>query len=117
MSDATHSEHPSVKHYIQIFVLLAVLTGVELGVVLFKLPKTVLVLSLIALAAWKAVLVAMHFMHLKMDPRRLSITVIAPVVALLIFVTIISFETLQKHHVDAGDKLPATSAPAAEHAE
>jgi caa(3)-type oxidase subunit IV len=114
MSDTTHAEHPSVKHYIQIFVLLAVLTAVELGVVIFKLPKTWLVLSLIVLAAWKAVLVALHFMHLKMDPRRLSITVIAPVIALLIFVTIISFESLQEHHIDAGDKLPAPAAAPAE---
>jgi caa(3)-type oxidase subunit IV len=115
MSDTTHAEHPSVKHYIKIFVLLAVLTAVELAVVLFKLPKTWLVLSLVVLAAWKAVLVAMHFMHLKMDPRRLSFTVIAPVVALLIFVLIISFESLVKHHIPFTDAMPpAASAPHAE---
>jgi caa(3)-type oxidase subunit IV len=115
MSDTAHAEHPSVKHYIRIFVLLAVLTAVELAVVLFKLPKTWLVLALVALAAWKAVLVALHFMHLKMDPRRLSLTVIAPVVALLIFVLIISFESLVKHHIPFTDRLPPPAA--AQHGE
>ena len=106
MSDTTHTEHPSVKQYLKIFYLLAFLTAVELAVVLFKLPKLYLVAALVALAAWKAVLVALHFMHLKMDPRRLSIAIIAPVIALTIFVLIISFESLAAHHIPYTDQLP-----------
>ncbi len=112
MSDTAHAEHPSVKQYLKIFYLLAILTAVELGVVLIKLPKAWLIAALIALAAWKAILVALHFMHLKMDPRRLSVAIIAPVAALLIFVVIISFESLAAHHIPFTDQLPPPTAAA-----
>ena len=110
-------EHPTVRHYIQIFVLLAVLTAVELGVALaykawHPYSKGALVIMLIGLAFYKAALVAMHFMHLKLDPKRLSIAVIAPVCVLLVLVTILSFESIQANHLHAFESAPASSAPA-----
>ena len=119
MSDTTHSEHPTVRQYLKIFYILGVLTAVELAVAIIYnrtsphlYPKSFLVISLVLLALWKAALVAMHFMHLKMDPRRLSIAIFAPVVALTIFVLIMSFESLVKHHIPYTDKQPP---PVAEH--
>lgn len=115
MSD-THA-HPTVRHYLQIFVVLAVLTAVELALAIIYqkthwYPKGALVVMLIGLAFYKAALVAMHFMHLKLDPRRLSIAVIAPVCALMVLVTILSFESIQAHHLHAFDAAPASSTPA-----
>jgi caa(3)-type oxidase subunit IV len=36
------------------------------------------VISLVFLALWKAMLVALYFMHLKFEPRRLLFIVLAP---------------------------------------
>lgn len=119
MSDTNHaSEHPTVRKYITIFIWLAVLTGVELLVVqpFMGLPKAGVVLSLIALAVIKAALVAMYFMHLKMDPRRLSITLVAPVAALMVLLTILAYENTKSYHLPDmdGSKL-AVPAEGAQH--
>ena len=55
--------------------------------------------------------------RLLIAPGVVALLYVVFVIALLIFVTIISFESLQAHHIDAGDKLPVSSAPAAQHAE
>ncbi|MGH7569400.1 MAG: cytochrome C oxidase subunit IV family protein [Gemmatimonadales bacterium] len=71
-----HRPHPN---YILIWVYLAVLTAIEVGVAFVShLPKLTLMLALIFLAVWKALLVAMYFMHLKFEPRKLVILVCVP---------------------------------------
>ncbi len=110
MSDAAHThDHPTPRKYLMIMIWLSVLTAIELVVVQpwAHVPKAAMILGLIVLAVVKAALVAAYFMHLKMDPRRLSVTLYAPVAALLVLLTILSFENLKGHHqhfVD-GDKL------------
>ena len=67
MASTAHA-HPN---YIKIFIILSVLTAVEIGVTFLGLPRTLLVALLVALAVWKAALVAIHFMHLK--SRRMTL--------------------------------------------
>jgi caa(3)-type oxidase subunit IV len=74
MATTAHSQH----NYIKIFVILSVLTVIEVGLTFLGLPKILLAALLITLAVWKAVLVAMHFMHLKMEKLTLSIVAIIP---------------------------------------
>src|SRR5687768_1045055 len=59
-SPAPHA-HPG---YVGIFLVLALLTGLELGVAFLSWSKTVLIIILLVLAVWKAVLVALYYMHL-----------------------------------------------------
>jgi len=54
------------------------MTAIEIGVTFLGLPKMLLAALLITLAVWKAALVAMHFMHLKMEKMTLSIVAIVP---------------------------------------
>ena len=78
---ATATEHTDHKHpnYVLIWVYLAVLTGVELVVALMHfLPRKLLIGTLIFLAVWKALLVALYFMHLKFEPRKLVWMIIIP---------------------------------------
>jgi cytochrome c oxidase subunit IV len=82
--------HPS---YIAIFVWLAVLTGIELGVAFLPWSKRTLILLLIGLALWKALLVALYYMHLRFEQRRLRILAIAP----LPFTVILVITVLQEH--------------------
>jgi len=76
MTSAAHSS----SAYIKIFYVLLVLTVAELAVVYMGLPKLFLAGALVVFAVWKAVLVAMHFMHLKFEKRTLAVVALVPFV-------------------------------------
>ena len=86
----TGEEHKSPPYMI-VFVVLAVLTVAEvLFALLFTgLPEFWLALGLIAMAVWKAVLVAMYYMHLRFEPKRLWILVASPIPLAIILVVVV----------------------------
>jgi cytochrome c oxidase subunit 4 len=90
-------EQPQAKHsrpsYVGIWVALAALTGVELMVAFLPWPKLVLILLLIGMAIWKALLVALYYMHLRFEKRRLRLLALAPLPFCVIFVIAV----LQEH--------------------
>jgi cytochrome c oxidase subunit 4 len=75
MDATTKHAHPN---YIGIFIALAALTGVELGVAFLPWSKTAIILTLIVLAVWKALLVALYFMHLRFEKNPIRILAAAP---------------------------------------
>ena len=77
--------------YVMIFAGLAVLTGLELTIAFLPLPKRVIVAILIGLAVWKALLVALYFMHLRFERNRLRILAIAPLPFCIVLVTTLLF--------------------------
>lgn len=81
--ETTHKHPP----YILIWVYLAVLTALELGLA-FELPisRNIKLLLLMILAVWKAVLVGLYFMHLKFERWNLRILAIVPIPLALIFI-------------------------------
>jgi cytochrome c oxidase subunit 4 len=82
--------HPPEKKrpYIQVFIGLAVLTAVEVGVSALEIDKTFQIIVLLLLAASKAALVAMFFMHLRYDHRVLSIVGGFPLILVLVMLLI-----------------------------
>lgn len=83
-TEHTHAKHPP---YVGIWVLLAVLTAAELGVAFFEhWPKKVVIVVLVFLALWKAMLVALYYMHLRFESTRLRIMVVAPLPLAVILV-------------------------------
>ena len=79
--------HASKKAYFVVFGTLAVLTAIEVAIPLYlHFSKTLQVILLIALALWKALLVALYYMHLRFEPRRLKWMVIAPLPLAVILV-------------------------------
>ena len=78
--------------YMLIFGGLALLTAIELGVAFLPWPKRVIVLLLIGLAVWKAVLVALYYMHLRFEGNRLRILAVAPLPLAVILVTAVIME-------------------------
>tara|TARA_B100001123_G_C14900133_1_gene863472 strand:- start:198 stop:512 length:315 start_codon:yes stop_codon:yes gene_type:complete len=85
-------EHEAPK-YMLIWLYLFILTVAEVGVALLDvLPKWVIVVSLLAMAVWKAVLVAMYYMHLKFEPSRLRLVAVAPLPAVAIMIIVIMME-------------------------
>ena len=85
-------KHPN---YIAIWIYLAILTAVEVGIVMTHIfARNWLIITLLILAVWKALLVALYFMHLKFEPKRLVIMVLAPLPLAVIMVMFI----LQEFH-------------------
>ena len=83
MSDS-HSATGAPSHrraYIMVFVALAALTALELGVTLVRgLPQAPVLLSL---SAVKALLVILYFMHLRWDSRWYAFIFFAPFVLVI----------------------------------
>lgn len=86
----TEHKHPN---YLAVWFWLALLTAVEVLVAFIThLPRHVLILALLFLAVWKALLVALYFMHLRFEPKRLLIFAVAPLPLAVIFVMAIMQE-------------------------
>ncbi|MEN8375189.1 MAG: cytochrome C oxidase subunit IV family protein [Gemmatimonadota bacterium] len=84
---AAHTGGASIKAYMVVFGTLAVLTVIEVLIPLrFGFPKNVQVILLVFLALWKALLVALYYMHLRYEPQRLKWMVIAPLPLAVILV-------------------------------
>ncbi len=86
MSEAHATEGHSHPNYWGVWLGLAVLTAIEVGVAFLPWSKQVLILLLVGLAIWKALLVALYFMHLKYEKLRMRIFAIAPLPLTVIIV-------------------------------
>ena len=84
----TGEEHKSPPYMI-VFVVLAVLTVLEVLFAFTSLPKFWLALGLIVMALWKAFLVALYYMHLRFEPRRLWILAASPIPLAIILVVVV----------------------------
>ena len=82
MEEQEHA-HP---RYILIWVILLVLTLAEVGYAFMDLPKIWLAVGLIIMAVWKALLVALYYMHLRYEPKRLWILAASPLPLAVILV-------------------------------
>lgn len=88
----TEHAHPQPRYFF-IWGVLFVLTIAEVLVAFVShLPKTVLVLVLMGLAVWKAVLVALYYMHLKFEPRNLRWLAISPLPLIAILLGVVLME-------------------------
>ena len=90
---AEAAAHSSPK-YMLVWVYLLVLTVAEVLVAFVSgLHDVVLILILLGLAVWKAALVAMYYMHLKFEPPRLVVMVLAALpLAVLMGIVVITME-------------------------
>lgn len=66
------------RPYIIVFILLGILTALEVGVTKIPVGKGLMAFLLISLALTKAVMVAMVFMHLNHERKALKLTVAIP---------------------------------------
>lgn len=89
MSDGHEFKHPN---YWLVWGGLAALTLVELGVAFLPWSKQVIMVVLVALALWKALMVALYFMHLRFERMRLRVFAIAPLPLTVIIVIAVMTE-------------------------
>ena len=65
--DAGHAEDNKFEIYVQIAMLLAVITGIEIAIVYFPWASWIIVTTLVVLSAVKFLFVIFYFMHLRWD--------------------------------------------------
>jgi cytochrome c oxidase subunit 4 len=97
----THAKHgPS---YMAIFWYLAVLTVVEIAVIFLPIAKVAIGVMLVALACAKAGLVALYFMHLRLETKTLGYIALTPVLIGTLLVLVLLPDSLHAPHqtVDA----------------
>jgi cytochrome c oxidase subunit IV len=80
--EQTHGQ----PRYLLVWGVLAVLMLFKVALTYMGLPKNLTVGILVVVAIWKATLVAMYYMHLRWEPRRLIIMVLIPIPLALILV-------------------------------
>jgi cytochrome c oxidase subunit 4 len=75
------------RRYLQVFAWLAFLTAVEIGVIYIPVSRVAIGVMLVVLAATKAALVALFYMHLAVEKRTLAYIALTPAIlcVLLIF--------------------------------
>ena len=87
LDPATVAHDKPTPPYMMVFLGLGILTAVELGVAFIPgISKLMVILILIVLALWKALMVALYYMHLRWEPKRLKLVVLAPLPLALILV-------------------------------
>ena len=82
--------HVDRKQYWIIFVVLGVLTAVEVGIA--YLPKdmhTLMVIGLVTVALTKAAFVGFYYMHLGHETKAMRFTVVLPFTALAIYALVL----------------------------
>ena len=72
------TKHVPARLYVMVFVMLAIVTGLEVALTGFISNEGLKIIILLALAVAKAALVMMFFMHLKYDTKTYSLLLIFP---------------------------------------
>jgi cytochrome c oxidase subunit 4 len=72
LEEPEHHEHPTEAKYIQIAIILSIITIVEVAIYYIEALESVLVPILVILSTFKFVMVVGYFMHLKFDDKRLA---------------------------------------------
>jgi cytochrome c oxidase subunit 4 len=75
-----------------VWLALFLMTVLEVGVAFLALSKLAVIGALVFLAVWKALLVAVYYMHLKYEPRRMWLLAASPLPLALILVFAVLYE-------------------------
>ena len=98
MADS-HAKHgPS---YMTIFWYLAILTVVEIAVIFLPIAKMAIAVMLISLATAKAAMVALYFMHLRLEVKTLGYIALTPVLIGTLLVLVLLPDSLRAPHQTA----------------
>ncbi len=78
-------KHPN---YVAIWFVLLIVTVMEVGYSFLKVPRPILIMGLVGMAVFKALLVALYFMHLKFERKSLGIIVGSTLILGMILVSV-----------------------------
>jgi cytochrome c oxidase subunit 4 len=81
----THKPPP----YFLVWVVLFVLTVLEVFYAFAPISKVVIAVGLIVMALWKALLVALYYMHLRWEPKRMWVLAASPIPLIFILLVVV----------------------------
>jgi cytochrome c oxidase subunit IV len=87
-----------------IFWYLAILTVVEIAVIFMPIAKTAIAVMLVSLATAKAAMVALYFMHLRLEVKTLGYIALTPVLIGTLLVLVLLPDSLRAPHQTADTK-------------
>ena len=91
--ETSHAGAHKKPNYMAIWGVLLVLTIAEVLVAFFSgMPKWILIVLLLILALWKALLVALYYMHLKFEPKKLWLIAVSPIPLIIILLSAVLLE-------------------------
>jgi len=76
----THGGHGASLSYYQVFAILFVVTVLEVGLAYLDLGKLLKISLFVVMALYKAVMVALYFMHLKFEKKTMWVIASAPMI-------------------------------------
>ena len=95
-----HEHHPGPRTYIQVAIVLAIVTAVEVAIYYVEGLESVLVPLLIILSIAKFVAVVGYFMHLKFDDRRFRFMFVGGlVITFSVFIGLLAMQTFKEFEV------------------
>jgi caa(3)-type oxidase subunit IV len=74
------------RRYLQVFAWLTFLTALEIGVIYVPISRVAIGVMLVVLAATKAALVALFYMHLSVEKRTLAYIALTPAILCVLLV-------------------------------
>jgi cytochrome c oxidase subunit IV len=86
----------SKKEYFVVFVVLTVLTAIEVAIKYLSISRSAMVTGLIGLALSKAVCVALFYMHLKSETRSLKLVVALPMAFPVLYACVLVAEAIYR---------------------
>jgi cytochrome c oxidase subunit 4 len=86
----------SAKTYLWVWVWLAGLMLLSVVLSELHMPKRTIILAILALSTVKALLVALYYMHLKLDRRLLAFVAIAPLIVVSLVLLLLLSSRLVK---------------------
>ena len=102
------------RRYLQVFAWLAILTAAEIGITYAPIARVAVVLLLVILAATKAAMVALFYMHLINEKRTLTWIALTPAI-LCVFLLFMLFPDLLHSTRGRVHLVPAAPAEEAHH--
>ncbi len=89
-AEAKHTpKHIPAKVYVGVFVALAIVTAIEVTITSVIHDEGLKIIFLLALAAAKALLVLMFFMHLRYDAKTYSLLLIFPLFMAILLAAVV----------------------------
>ncbi|MBI1183958.1 hypothetical protein GC194_06785 [bacterium] len=88
-----HVPHSSKKEILTVFVVLAVLTGIEFVLAFAMHPSVARTIIFLVLTIFKAAGIVLYFMHMKHELKRLMYSVLLPLIFIVYLVALLIIET------------------------
>jgi caa(3)-type oxidase subunit IV len=78
--------------YVLVFIGLLALTVFEVGITYLQIPETIITVALLAFMAFKVLLVALFYMHLRVDSKWFAYIFLIPLPFVMLILTALYFE-------------------------